>query len=61
MHKPLYVENSWAPSETEHHGKPSLLRGKLELPINFPQEKENRESTKMDIEAAATAAERHKG
>ncbi|VCX39417.1 unnamed protein product [Gulo gulo] len=29
MHQPLHVENSWAPSETEHHGKPALLRGKL--------------------------------
>lgn len=39
-----------------------MLREKLELPINFPEEKENRESTKMDTEAAAAAAaEWHKG
>ncbi|XP_032694303.1 dixin-like [Lontra canadensis] len=29
MHQPLHVENSWAPSETEHHGKPALLHEKL--------------------------------
>lgn len=29
IHQPLHIENSWPPSETEHHGKPALLRGKL--------------------------------
>lgn len=61
MHKPLCVEKQLAPSAaaTEHHGKPALLRGTLELPINFPEEKENGKPSKTDAEAAA--AEWHQG
>lgn len=57
MHQPLSVEKQLRSSETEHHGKPALLWGKLELPTNFPEEKETGKPRKTGSEAAEAAVQ----